>query len=479
VTDVHTAGDDQGAASAGDTHWMREDTSDLVCPPHMGAQTFVCTPYGDTEIGRHAAVPVAGEEEGLGVVIGEVKVESPVAGGWGFEARGYNEMPAGLMYELGSWCRTQPFENPACQVGSMPGSGMVRVSSSSPWTRGRPELVTARDPTPCISCNEQQAWVCIELPVGMAMYPVGYTLRHGLAGPGRALRHWELLGSSDGRQWVPLKEHANDWALHSVKQTTSDPSQDSDDTTVLSGSFGGYALCTFNLGERMDAVVGGFADEETWAHMQAVKARNAVLARALEASAGFRFLKITATGPDSGGSLALSCSGLEFYGRLVLRSGPVLALLKAAATARQAPQLGALVRALRVLRLWCKVHGPTACGHEIAAAVEALATLPDTQVAAQVRLTLELIGPRPCVAYTHLDQHRALVYTCQGDAIDPLRPLLVKGTPPLSFSIHPPLVLGLEITADTGEVWGTPREACRRTSHLVTLSCASGTATTR
>jgi hypothetical protein len=82
--------------------------------------------------------------------------------------------------------------------------------------------------------------------------------------------------------------------------------------------------------------------------------------------------------------LALSCSGLEFYGRLVLRSGPVLALLKAAATARQAPQLGALVRTLRVLRLWCKLNGPTACGHEIAAAVEALATLADAQVAARV-----------------------------------------------------------------------------------------------
>jgi hypothetical protein len=93
-------------------------------------------------------------------------------------------------------------------------------------------------------------------------------------------------------------------------QTSSDPSQDGDGTAVLSGSFGGYALCTFNLGEKMDAVVGGFADEETWAQMQTVKARNAVLAQALEASAGFRFLKITATGPDSGGSLALSCSGV-------------------------------------------------------------------------------------------------------------------------------------------------------------------------
>ena len=42
-----------------------------------------------------------------------------------------------------------------------------------------------------------------------------------------------------------------------------------------------------------------------------------------------------------------------------------------------------------------------------------LLTLADAQVAAQVRLTLELIGPSPCVAYTHLEQHRALVYTCQ------------------------------------------------------------------
>ena len=51
-------------------------------------------------------------------------------GGWGFEARGSNEMPLGLLYELGSWGRTQPFENPAVEVGSMPGSGVIRVSSS-------------------------------------------------------------------------------------------------------------------------------------------------------------------------------------------------------------------------------------------------------------------------------------------------------------------------------------------------------------
>ena len=445
VTDVGTGEERNGTASAGN---------------------------GGTDIEGHEVMPVVREDE-LGTVIGEVKVQSPVEGGWGFEARGSNEMPLGLLYELGSWGRTQPFENPAVEVGSMPGSGMIRVSSSSPWARGSPECVTARDPTPCISSNEQQAWVCLELPVGMAMYPEGYTLRHGLAGPGRALRHWELQGSSDGRRWVPLKEHRNDWALHSVKQTSSDPTQEGSDTPMLSSSFGGFALCTFNLGEKVDTVIGGFADEETWAHIQEVRARNAVLKQALEGSAGLRFLKITATGPDSGGSLSLSCSGLEFYGRLVLRSGPVLALLKAAGAASRKPQLGALVRTLRVLRMWCQLHGPNACGHDIVAAVEALATHADAQVVAQVKLTLELIGPRPCVAY----QHKALVYTCQGDAIDPLRPELVKGTPPRTFSIHPPLPQGLEIIPDTGVVWGTATEACRRTSHTVTLTCASGSDT--
>ncbi len=71
-----------------------------MCLQDGGAQTSVCTPTGVIDTGRHAAVPVAGEEEGLGVVIGEVKVESPVAGGWGFEARGYNEIPPGLFLSL-------------------------------------------------------------------------------------------------------------------------------------------------------------------------------------------------------------------------------------------------------------------------------------------------------------------------------------------------------------------------------------------
>jgi hypothetical protein len=41
----------------------------------------------------------------------------------------------------------------------------------------------------------------------MAMYPTAYSVRHGLAGPGRALRNWVLEGSSDGKTWMPLREH--------------------------------------------------------------------------------------------------------------------------------------------------------------------------------------------------------------------------------------------------------------------------------
>jgi len=132
------------------------------------------------------------EPEDLGEVSGEMVVETPVDGGWGFEARGSTDMPMGVLYEMGSWGKSLPFENPAMQVGSLPGSSLVRVSSSSPWSRGRPEYVAGREPTPCVSSNEQQAWICVELPPGVALYPTAYTLRHGLAGPGRALRHWEL-----------------------------------------------------------------------------------------------------------------------------------------------------------------------------------------------------------------------------------------------------------------------------------------------
>ena len=135
-----------------------------------------------------------------GEVIGEFHLKTPVDGGWGFEARGSTEMPMGLFYYFGTWARSQGFENPALPVGSLAGSSLVRVSSSSPWSRGRPEYVAGRDATPCVSSNEQQAWICAELPPGCALYPTAYTLRHGLAGPGRALRHWEMQGSIDGKR---------------------------------------------------------------------------------------------------------------------------------------------------------------------------------------------------------------------------------------------------------------------------------------
>jgi hypothetical protein len=270
---------------------------------------------------------------------------------------------------------------------------------------------------------------------------------------------------------VPLRTHADDWALHSVKLVSSDPTAapEGSDAPALASSFGGYALCTFNLGEKADAAVGGIVEEEKWVKLQQVKARNAALAAMLAATSGFRFFKIAMTGPDGSGSSTLSCSGLEFFGRAVLRAGPVLRLLHAAAAAKH-PQLGAVVRTLRVLRLWCRTCGPGACPPAIVSAVEKLAAHTHAEVKAEVWRTLELVGPRPAIEY----ESQTLIYACQGDAIDPVRPASVRGTPPRQFSIHPPLPAGLEIIEDKGIVWGSPSEACRRTSHTVRLKCASG-----
>ena len=61
--------------------------------------------------------------------------------------------------------------------------------------------------------------------------------------------------------------------------------------------------------------------------------------------------------------------------------------------------LGAVVRTLRMLGLWCHMHGGSACPAQIVAAVEELAYHEHAAVREHVFLTLQVIGPKPAVEY--------------------------------------------------------------------------------
>ena len=61
--------------------------------------------------------------------------------------------------------------------------------------------------------NVKGSWVGVSLPPGYSLVPTHYALRHGFYGGQCRLRHWELRGSSDGKEWEVLKKHNDDRSL--------------------------------------------------------------------------------------------------------------------------------------------------------------------------------------------------------------------------------------------------------------------------
>lgn len=100
--------------------------------------------------------------------------------------------------------------------------GLVRLTASSEWVLGRAENSMELDPRPSQSRSEAGGWLCVELKDGVSLWPTHYAIRHGLVGHGFTLRHWQLVGSHDGMQWVTLKRHDNDWTIMSAA-SSSDP----------------------------------------------------------------------------------------------------------------------------------------------------------------------------------------------------------------------------------------------------------------
>jgi hypothetical protein len=74
-----------------------------------------------------------------------------------------------------------------------------------------------------VTKGEKGSWVGVSLPPGRSLVPTHYALRHGWhSGYGR-LRHWELRGSSDGKEWVALKKHNDGGSASFERQRQRDP----------------------------------------------------------------------------------------------------------------------------------------------------------------------------------------------------------------------------------------------------------------
>jgi hypothetical protein len=101
-------------------------------------------------------------------------------------------------------------------------------------------------------------WMSVDLGANFSLMPNHYCLRHGTGGRYR-LRSWRLEASHDGTNWATLKDHKNDRRLPNM----------------------GFGVA--------DWPIEGVAE-------------------------AYRHFRVLVTGPNSDGTHALACAGIELYG---------------------------------------------------------------------------------------------------------------------------------------------------------------------
>jgi hypothetical protein len=171
----------------------------------------------------------------------------------------------GLLYWIGTQGGTSSYFNPHK-------AGFVYASLSS-IHKGVPDNIVEHTNSgiPCYTKNEQMSWVQVDLGRHRKFLPNYYTIRHGALGRGHAVRTWDLVAKeNEPDDWIILKRHEGDTSLnHERESTASWPIE----LTITDPDFLGY-----------------------------------------------RFFRIVQTSKNSGDNNCLFCGGLEFYGKLSLKS---------------------------------------------------------------------------------------------------------------------------------------------------------------
>lgn len=367
------------------------------------------------------------------------------------------EWGQGIIWFLGTEGGRVEFENPADK-------GLVRVSSSSPWSRGRPENVCGRQGLPSHADKEQDSWVCIELPRHCSLLPTGYAVRHGLQGSGRVLTDWTLLGSRDGFSWIPLKVHRQDLRL-AVRVREAEGRARMSGSKAVSGYEGAYFSITGGEAPTGDGPNGDLADQETMAELERERAASARVQADLEVNGGLRFLQIQADGKDSSGLWTLACCGLEFFGKLMVDRGAMVAdVYRLRGMAQRRVKTIAMLRAV----------GERGDEDMVWALHSAYVDDDGEDVRNNAAEALRRLGDAP-----QLELHMAGggLTLWQGDDADGLVESEVSGSPPLQLSVSPALPRGLMLDPASGEIYGTALSPAPKTTHTITAQNLSGSVT--
>ena len=172
----------------------------------------------------------------------------------------------GVIYWIGTKNKTIEFSNPQL-------SGDMTMVMSSCY-KGKVENLTSRtiQGTPTYTENSLNSWIKLDLGANRLLLADHYTIKHGGASKGNALRNWYIQAKAIDHEneeegWITLRDHIDDQAITGEPDSTS----------------------TWQL---------DIPDEIS------------------DASIGFRYFRIVQHGPNANKNNCLFCCGIELYGVL-------------------------------------------------------------------------------------------------------------------------------------------------------------------
>jgi hypothetical protein len=112
----------------------------------------------------------------------------------------------GILFWLGTAYGTEKYINPQLR-------SLVNVSHSSKLESGKSHDLISHTPCSCNLLNQANSTVTVEFKTTSIM-PTKYTLRHTNSRDAECLRNWKLQASSNGVEWVDLRNHVNDISLN-------------------------------------------------------------------------------------------------------------------------------------------------------------------------------------------------------------------------------------------------------------------------
>ncbi|KMS93688.1 hypothetical protein BVRB_028960, partial [Beta vulgaris subsp. vulgaris] len=171
------------------------DIRSIVCQPHYGAIAF----FGTTT--THL--------QSIGLV------ERPVKRVKIRRFTYHEDMDEnGIVYFLGCRNGTSTFQNPMTL-------GLVEVTVAKVKADSHHvSAVVGREAVRCLCNDMNNAWFAIDFKKYL-IRPNKYTIRHYSSWDTEALRSWRFQGSTDGSDWVILREHVDDTSLNKKGQAHS------------------------------------------------------------------------------------------------------------------------------------------------------------------------------------------------------------------------------------------------------------------